>query len=212
VLWRGLGLTIELLVAACLLVIFGVNQLLSSALVAGLIGDQSWLGSLVNIGGILFTIALSVWLMVPVASVIITLFLDEVAQAVEEQYYPHLPKQTAAKLQGQILVSINFLGLLILANISTLILSLILPFLAPFVFWATNGYLMGQEYFQMSAMRRLPRAQAHALFQNHQGSIWIAGTLMAIPLTMPLVGLFIPILGAATFTHQFERLRALPSD
>jgi CysZ protein len=198
VLWRGLGLTIELLVTACLLVIFGVNQLLSSALVAGLIGDQSWLGSLVNIGGILFTIALSVWLMVPVASAIITLFLDEVAQAVEEQYYPHLPKQTAAKLQGQILVSINFLGLLILANIGTLILSLILPFLAPFVFWA--------------AMRRLPRAQAHALFQNHQGSIWIAGTLMAIPLTMPLVGLFIPILGAATFTHQFERLRALPSD
>ena len=120
------------------------------------------------------------------------------SQAVEEQYYPHLPKQTAAKLQGQILVSINFLGLLILANIGTLILSLILPFLAPFVFWA--------------AMRRLPRAQAHALFQNHQGSIWIAGTLMAIPLTMPLVGLFIPILGAATFTHQFERLRALPSD
>ena len=197
-LWRGLGLTIELLVTACLLVIFGVNQLLSSALVAGLIGDQSWLGSLVNIGGILFTIALSVWLMVPVASAIITLFLDEVAQAIEEQYYPHLPKQTAAKLQGQILVSINFLGLLILANIGTLILSLILPFLAPFVFWA--------------AMRRLPHAQAHALFQNHQGSIWIAGTLMAIPLTMPLVGLFIPILDAATFTHQFERLRALPSD
>ena len=90
-LWRGLGLTIELLVTACLLVIFGVNQLLSSALVAGLIGDQSWLGSLVNIGGILFTIALSVWLMVPVASAIITLFLDEVAQAIEEQYYPHLP-------------------------------------------------------------------------------------------------------------------------
>ena len=127
-LWRGLGLTIELLVTACLLVIFGVNQLLSSALVAGLIGDQSWLGSLFNIVGILFTIVLSVWLMVPVASAIITLFLDEVAQAVEEQYYPHLPKQTAAKLQGQILVSINFLGLLILANIGTLILSLILPF------------------------------------------------------------------------------------
>ena len=67
VLWRGMGLTIALLIAACLLVIFGVNQPLSSALVAGLIGDQSWLGSLVNIGGILFTIALSVWLMVPVA-------------------------------------------------------------------------------------------------------------------------------------------------
>jgi CysZ protein len=35
---------------------------------------------------------------------------------------------------------------------------------------------------------------------------------MAILLSIPLVGLFIPVLGAATFTHQFDRLRALPSD
>jgi uncharacterized protein involved in cysteine biosynthesis len=211
VLWRGLGLTIVLLAAACLLVIYGVNQLLSSGLVAGVIGDQSWLGSLFNIGGVLFTIALSIWLMVPVASAIIALFLDEVAQAVEARHYPHLPKQAAAKLQDQILVSIRFLGLLILANIGALILSMILPFLGPVVFWATNGYLMGREYFQMAAMRRLPRAQAQELLRRHQGSIWRAGILMAIPLTIPLVGLFIPILGAATFTHLFERLRALPS-
>jgi uncharacterized protein involved in cysteine biosynthesis len=211
VLWRGLGLTIVLLAAACLLVIYGVNQLLSSALVAGVIGDQSWLGSLFNIGGVLFTIALSIWLMVPVASAIIALFLDEVAQAVEARHYPHLPKQAAAKLQDQILVSIRFLGLLILANTGALILSMILPFLGPVMFWATNGYLMGREYFQMAAMRRLPRAQAQELLRRHQGSIWRAGILMAIPLTIPLVGLFIPILGAATFTHLFERLRALPS-
>ena len=211
VLWRGLGLTIVLLIAACLLVNFGINQLLSSAWAANLIGNQSWLGALINVGGVLFTIALSIWLMVPVTSAIIALFLDEVAQAVEARHYPHLPKQTATKLQDQILVGIRFLGILLLANIGALILSMIVPLLAPFVFWATNGYLMGREYFQMAAMRRMPRAQAQELFQRHQGSIWTAGILMAIPMSIPLVGLFIPILGAATFTHQFERLRALPS-
>ncbi|MBT6864415.1 MAG: hypothetical protein HOA10_03550 [Planktomarina temperata] len=211
VLWRGMGLTIALLIAACLLVNFGINQLLSSAWAANMIGDQSWLGALINVGGVLFTIALSIWLMVPVTSAIIALFLDEVAQAVEARHYPHLPKQTATKLQDQILVGIRFLGILLLANIGALILSMIVPPLAPFVFWATNGYLMGREYFQMAAMRRMPRAQAQELFQRHQGSIWTAGILMAIPMSIPLVGLFIPILGAATFTHQFERLRALPS-
>ena len=211
VLWRGMGLTIALLIAACLLVNFGINQLLSSAWAANLIGDQSWLGALINIGGALFTIALSIWLMVPVTSAIIALFLDEVAQAVEARHYPHLPKQTATKLQDQILVGIRFLGILLLANIGALILSMIVPLLGPFVFWATNGYLMGREYFQMAAMRRMPRAQAQELYQRHQGSIWTAGILMAIPMSIPLVGLFIPILGAATFTHQFERLRALPS-
>ena len=211
VLWRGMGLTIVLLIAACLLVNFGINQLLSSAWAANLIGNQSWLGALINVGGVLFTIALSIWLMVPVTSAIIALFLDEVAQAVEARHYPHLPKQTATKLQDQILVGIRFLGILLLANIGALILSMIVPLLAPFVFWATNGYLMGREYFQMAAMRRMPRAQAQELFHRHQGSIWTAGILMAIPMSIPLVGLFIPILGAATFTHQFERLRALPS-
>jgi CysZ protein len=211
VLWRGMGLTIVLLIAACLLVNFGINQLLSSAWAANLIGNQSWLGALINVGGVLFTIALSIWLMVPVTSAIIALFLDEVAQAVEARHYPHLPKQTATKLQDQILVGIRFLGILLLANIGALILSMIVPLLAPFVFWATNGYLMGREYFQMAAMRRMPRAQAQELFQRHQGSIWTAGILIAIPMSIPLVGLFIPILGAATFTHQFERLRALPS-
>jgi CysZ protein len=211
VLSRGMGLTIVLLIAACLLVNFGINQLLSSAWAANLIGNQSWLGALINVGGVLFTIALSIWLMVPVTSAIIALFLDEVAQAVEARHYPHLPKQTATKLQDQILVGIRFLGILLLANIGALILSMIVPLLAPFVFWATNGYLMGREYFQMAAMRRMPRAQAQELFQRHQGSIWTAGILMAIPMSIPLVGLFIPILGAATFTHQFERLRALPS-
>ncbi|MDC1058529.1 EI24 domain-containing protein [Planktomarina temperata] len=211
VLWRGMGLTIALLIAACLLVNFGINQLLSSAWAANMIGDQSWLGALINVGGVLFTIALSIWLMVPVTSAIIALFLDEVAQAVEARHYPHLPKQTATKLQDQILVGIRFLGILLLANIGALVLSMIVPLLAPFVFWATNGYLMGREYFQMAAMRRMPRAQAQELFQRHQGSIWTAGILMAIPMSIPLVGLFIPILGAATFTHQFERLLALPS-
>jgi CysZ protein len=211
VLWRGMGLTIALLIAACLLVNFGINQLLSSAWAANMIGDQSWLGALINVGGVLFTIALSIWLMVPVTSAIIALFLDEVAQAVEARHYPHLPKQTATKLQDQILVGIRFLGILLLANIGALILSMIVPPLAPFVFWATNGYLMGREYFQMAAMRRMPRAQAQELFQRHPGSIWTAGILIAIPMSIPLVGLFIPILGAATFTHQFERLRALPS-
>jgi CysZ protein len=34
----------------------------------------------------------------------------------------------------------------------------------------------------------------------------MAGILMALPLTIPLMNLFIPILGAATFTHLYHRL------
>jgi uncharacterized protein involved in cysteine biosynthesis len=38
------------------------------------------------------------------------------------------------------------------------------------------------------------------------GKVWLAGILMAAPLSIPLVNLVIPVLGVATFTHLFHRL------
>jgi uncharacterized protein involved in cysteine biosynthesis len=55
-------------------------------------------------------------------------------------------------------------------------------------------------------MRRLGRAGARDLRRRHRATVWLAGALMAAPLSMPLVNLVIPVLGAATFTHLFHRL------
>lgn len=55
-------------------------------------------------------------------------------------------------------------------------------------------------------MRRIGRDGAKELRREHFATIWLAGTLMAIPLSVPLVNLLIPILGAATFTHLFHTL------
>ncbi len=78
--------------------------------------------------------------------------------------------------------------------------------LAPVLFWAVNGYLLGREFFQMAAMRREGREGATALRSRHAGQIWLAGTLMAVPLSVPLVNLLMPVIGAATFTHMYHRL------
>ena len=58
----------------------------------------------------------------------------------------------------------------------------------------------------LAAMRRVGRAGAKELRRAHTGTIWLAGTLMAIPLSIPLVNLLIPIIGAATFTHLYHNL------
>ena len=42
-------------------------------------------------------------------------------------------------------------------------------------------------------MRRVGRAEAKRLRARNSGTIWAAGTLMAIPLSVPLVNLLIPI-------------------
>jgi uncharacterized protein involved in cysteine biosynthesis len=106
--------------------------------------------------------------------------------------------------------TVNFLGVLLLANLIGLIVYVILFFIfppaAPLVFWGLNGFLLGREYFMLVAMRRVGRAEAKRLRSSHSGAIWVAGTLMAIPLSVPLLNLVIPIIGAATFTHLYHGL------
>lgn len=82
--------------------------------------------------------------------------------------------------------------------------------LAPVLFWMVNGYLLGREYFQLVALRRMPLAEANAARRRHVGTVWLAGTLMAAPLSVPIINLFVPIIGAATFTHIFHALEPQP--
>lgn len=212
VLWRGIGLTIALLIGAYALFLMLLSYLGAAEWIDSMVGGVTWVGSFLTFGSFFLMIIFSIFLMIPVASFITSLFLDEVAQAVEARHYPNLPPARNMPIGESIKDTLNFLGVLIGANILALILSLFFPFLLPFIFWAVNGYLLGREYFFMAAVRRHDRAQAKALFQKYRGRVWIAGMLMAVPLTIPFLNLLIPIIGAATFTHQFQRLQGLPSD
>jgi CysZ protein len=144
--------------------------------------------------------------MVPVASAFTGLFLDEVAEAVEERHYPQLPPANAANWGEAMKDSVSFLGVIVAVNLIALILYFFVGPFAPLLFWVVNGYLLGREYFQLVAMRRVGRKEAIAARRRHMPRIWLAGTLMAAPLSIPIVNLFVPILGAATFTHFYHRL------
>ncbi|WP_170444673.1 EI24 domain-containing protein [Ruegeria arenilitoris] len=206
VLLRGVGLTIVLLVVACALAIWGINALAGQEISLPFVGDVPWLNDVLNYSGIFLVLILPVFLMVPVASAITSMFLDEVAQAVEDRHYPNLPPVPSVPIWDAVLDSLGFLGVLIVANVLALVLYALFTPLAPFIFWGMNGFLLGREYFTLAAMRRIGREGARALRARHAGTIWVAGTLMAIPLSVPLVNLFIPIIGAATFTHIFHGL------
>ncbi|WP_170450905.1 EI24 domain-containing protein [Ruegeria arenilitoris] len=204
VLLRGVGLTIVLLVVACAVAIWGINALAGQEISLPFVGDVPWLNDVLNYSGIFLVLILPVFLMVPVASAITSMFLDEVAQAVEDRHYPNLPPVPSVPIWDALLDSLGFLGVLIVANVLALVLYALFTPLAPFIFWGMNGFLLGREYFMLAAMRRIGRDGARALRARHAGTIWVAGTLMAIPLSVPLVNLFIPIIGAATFTHIFH--------
>ena len=207
VLGIGIALTIALLVGCYAGLLALVDLFDPGTLTLPVIGPVTWIGDLLGWGSLFLMLFFSMFLMVPVASAITSLFLDDVAQAVENVYYPALPPVPRASFAEGLRDTLAFLALLIGANLAALVLYVWVPFASPFIFYAMNGFLLGREYFQLAAMRREGRAGARAM-RRHGAEIWVAGCLMALPLSIPLVNLLIPILGAATFTHLYHRLAA----
>lgn len=204
----GIALALALLVGVYALFLWLIESLAPGTVEIPLIGPVGGIDTLLSWGSFFFMLVLSVFLMVPAASAFSGLFLEDVAQAVEDRHYPHLPPVPRMRLSDMLIDTANFVGLLIAVNVLALILyGFAGPFI-PVVFWAVNGFLLGREYFTLVAMRRLGREGAKALRARHRGQIWLAGTLMAAPLSVPLVNLVIPVLGVATFTHMFHRLAA----
>lgn len=206
VLWLGLLLTLALLIGIYALFLWFIQTFASDPVALPVIGQVEWVGALLSVGSLLIMLALSVILMVPVASAFSGLFLEDVAQAVEDRHYPQLPPVPRQGLGQTLIDTVNFFGLLVAVNLVAVLAYGFAGPAAPLVFWALNGFLLGREYFQLAAMRRLGRAGARALRRHHPLQIWFAGILMAVPLSIPLVNFLVPVLGAATFTHLFHRL------
>ncbi len=208
VLALGIALTIALLIGIYAGFILLIAQLGWDSITLPWIGPIGGIDTLVGIGGAIVLIVASIFLMVPVASAFSGIFLDSVADAVEARHYPALPPANPLPLSDTLISSFNFFFLLVFLNIMGLILFFWTGPLAPFLFWAMNGYLLGREYFTLAAERRIGRTAAIALRKRYSGTIWIAGILMAAPLWIPVVNLLIPVLGAATFTHLFHAMKA----
>ncbi|MDJ0627094.1 MAG: EI24 domain-containing protein [Rhodobacter sp.] len=209
VLFLGLGLTIALLFAVYAVFLGVVNWLAPDTVTLPILGEVTWVDDLLSGASILLMIFLSVFLMVPVASAFTGIFLEDVAQAVEDRHYPNLPPVPRLPFTESLTDSLNFLAVIVVANLLALVLYVFFVPAAPFIFWGLNGYLLGREYFQLVAMRRIGRKDAKAAFRRNVAAVWLAGLLMAIPLSVPILNLIIPILGAATFTHLFHRLERI---
>jgi CysZ protein len=170
------------------------------------IGPVTGMDTLLGWTSVLFMIGLSVFLMVPVASAFTGFFLEDVTDAVEDRHYPQLSPGTPLSFAEGLRQSVNFLGVVVAVNIGALF---VYPFLGPAIplaFWAVNGFLLGREYFSLVALRRLPPSEVKAMRRRNRWTLWAAGTLMAAPLSVPILNLVIPVLGVATFTHLYHQL------
>ena len=206
VLLKALAITVIGLALVFWAVMAGLGWLLPESVALPWIGPVRFLDDLASLAAVGLMLVLSVVLMVPTAAAVVGFFLEEVAEAVEAEHYPGLAPVAGPGLSAQVGDALRFFALVVAVNLAALVVYLLLPPLAPFVFWLVNGFLLGREYFQLVAMRRLGPEGAARLRRANAGRIWLAGTAMAVPLSVPVLNLLVPILGVAVFTHQFHRM------
>ncbi|MEO0361943.1 MAG: EI24 domain-containing protein, partial [Pseudomonadota bacterium] len=211
VLLKSVALTVLLLLALSGLALWLLSLLPSLSVTIPLVGYEiTFLDELTTSLSIGLLLALSIFLMFPVAAIFVSLFLDEIADAVERRHYPHLPEPRRQTLGEVLTQGIEFSMVLIGANIVALVIYLLVTFLAPVIFWIVNGYLLGREYFEVVAMRRMDKRDAKRLRQKHFMTVWLAGVFMAIPLSVPVLNIVAPLVGVAAFVHLYHRKMATP--
>ena len=203
---RAVLVTVVLLAGVTALFLGAINWLVPDSFTLPWVGEVGGIDVAASWAFVAGMLVLSVFLMVPVAAACTGMFLEQVVDAVEDVHYPWLPPVTPLPLWDVVVDSVNFAGVVIAVNLLALVGYVFAGPFAPLVFWAVNGALLGREYFTLVAQRRLGRDRARALRRRHGASVWAAGVMMAVPLSLPLVNLLIPVLGVATFTHLVRRL------
>lgn len=168
--------------------------------------ESGWLERAADLLGGLAALALSLLLFPVVVTLVAGFLLDEIVQAVEDRHYPHLPPPPPRPWWRGLPTAARFVAVTVLLNLLALPLYLI-PGANLIVFYALNGYLLGREYFEMVALRRLTPAQALASRRANGISVWLAGIVIAVLSTLPVANLLAPIVATAFATHRFQALR-----
>lgn len=212
ILWRSIGLALVLITVLAI----GLQRLLSWFATYG----ENWLEALLGPGwhtplevlawivsiaaglGVVFG---GILLMPAITSLVASLFVDDVADHVEREYYP-------ADRPG---IALPF-TIAMQEGIKTALLAILLYLIVlPFVFLAGAGFLifflvtawlLGREYFELAAMRFRSPEEAKVMRRDNATTIFVAGLIIAAFVSIPVVNLATPIFGMAFMVHMHKRL------
>lgn len=197
VIWRSIAGTVTIF----LLLFLGMSWALANTAFF----EIGWIETTVDVFGGLAAFILALVLFPGVVGALVSVLLEDVADAVEDRHYTNLgPPRTMGWVQ-LISTSLRLIGLTILLNLLVLPLYLI-PVVNIAVFYALNGHLLGREYFEVVALRRLDDSSAKTLRQKYRGRVWLTGAVTAFLLTVPVINMIAPVLGTAAMVHLFHKI------
>jgi len=170
-----------------------------------------WIGFLSDVAFGAVMLVVTFLLFPAVTTTIVSIFLEDIVKAVEDKHYPDRGEPRQQPLSEVIGQSVKFLGMVVGINILALPIYAILIFLPPFnlvFYYLLNGYLVGREFYEMVAVRRLSPEQVIVLRKKVGLPLILAGAVTVFCMTIPILNLVVPVLAAATMVHLFEAIRA----
>ncbi len=197
VLWLGVGCTISLFVAT-MIVLQVLAQFLPNF-------GYGWVETFTQILTALLTFVVFVYLGAPIAQMFASVFLDRVANAVEQRYYPEAAKQPSPGWRELLIAGLVFTVISLVLNLLALPL-LAVPFLSIPVVLIVNGYLTGRTYFELAALRHMKPVDARALRRRHRFRLFVDGTVITVLAMIPIVNFIVPVFAAAMMTHEYQKL------
>ena len=202
VLWLSLAATF----AAFAVLVIAVEWLISQTRLF----EWATLDLAADVLGGIGAVIISILLFPAVAMAVMGFFLEDVAAAVDAKYYPELPPPREQPWHEVIATGLKFAAVTAGLNLLALPLFAILTFLPPLnlvLFYGLNGILLGREYFELVAFRRMNPRAAQAIRHVYAGRLLLAGILITFLSTIPFANLLTPVVATAFMVHIVEGLR-----
>jgi uncharacterized protein involved in cysteine biosynthesis len=210
VLLKSIGLALLMIV----LIGIGLNRLFDWMATGGAAWAEAGTGMhtpwqilawLLSFAATLGIITGGVFLMPAVTAFVGAFFVDEIADEVEHAHYPADPPGRALPLWRALIEGIKT-SLLSIAVYLCAVPFLLLAGFGLVIMFVATAYLLGREYFLLAAMRFRSPEEARALRRAERSSVFLAGLMIAVFVSIPLLNLATPLFAMALMVHMHKRL------
>jgi CysZ protein len=166
-----------------------------------------WLNVVLQLLAPVLIIVLAFVLGAPVAAIFASLYLNGIASKIEAKYYGGDTPSPGAPVFASFVVVLRVLAWVLVLTVALLPVVVTIPIVGSLAALVTNGWLLGREYFELTALRHLPRDQVEAMRRRHGAAILGAGLLIAALAEIPIVNFIAPLYGAAFMVHVFKHFQ-----
>jgi CysZ protein len=202
VIWQSLGLSLVLQVA--------IGWLAWWALQRYAVVDIGWVDSLIRWLGGAAVVVLSLMLFPAAFGIVVSIFLERIADIVESTHYPRLGPARGIPIWTGIWTGVVFLVAVIALNLLMLpfyIVAIWVAGLGAVVFYAINGWLAARMYYELVGLRRHSPAEVKAWRLANRWILWATGAAIVFLGTIPVLNLIVPVVGTAAMVHVAQILR-----